>query len=1276
MLSTLFRWSSGESDKEGLNSRNYITVVPRVQNETVFSINSTTYTVKKRHPLDMSLNTFIRDVANLKGTKFMCEEGGCGCCVVTASASNPATGEVRVFAVNSCLTLVRSCHGWSVTTVEGLGSKQKGYHPIQATLAQFNGTQCGYCSPGMVMNMYSLHTAKKNITMQEVEDSFGGNICRCTGYRPILDAFKSLCVDAPQQLRDVCPDIEDTARAQCRGRRGRECTAEMPAHVGRAGASWYRVSSVDDIFHVFRLAGDLACQLVAGHTARGVYPDQAEPQVYIDVRPVAELHAVRVADDCVTFGANITLTEFLEYLRDNCAMKGYSYFAPMAEHISLVANVPVRNMASVAGNLIIKHQHNEFYSDLFLLLETVGAILVIRDISGRVINVGPEELLKLDMTRKVIVHFILCPLENYTLKSYKIMPRAQNVHAIVNAGFLMKLGCDGSQQLLDKPRIVYGGISPKFVHASSTEEYLRNKDLSQQKTVSRAVSSLGAELQPEDNPPEMGPAFRKGLAQSLFYKCVLSLVGDKARKEFRSGGQVLKRSLSSGKQQYQTTPSDYPVGKPISKLEALPQCSGEAEYVNDRHALPGELHAAFVLTSVPNGSIVSISTTEALKVSDVVAFYSAKDIPGRNNAIPNPTLITFENEELFCSGAVLYHGQPVGVIVAKTRRAAIRAKELVKIDYKDVTKPIIHVREALPQQDQRVGTASTSTPITGATHVVEGKFDMGSQYHYHMETQTCCVVPTENGLEVYPSTQWHSLCQVAIAQILDIEENSISVRVRRLGGAFGGKLTRANFVAAACALAAHLLRRPVRMAMAMSDNMAAFGKRDEVAVDYKVGVDDNGKILYLESYLYDNLGSSENENPIFLMVPGFKNCYDSDDWSVIAQKAKTNTPSSIFTRSPGSFNGTASIETIMEHIAKETSTDPVQVRLNNLKSGEPTATFIEAIKQSSDYADRKLQIDSFNKENRWMKKGISLVPMRWNVVFGGSMHCLVSIYAGDGSVDVSHGGIECGQGINTKVAQVVSYTLGIPLGLVAVKPTNSLTAANDFTTGGSVASDSVCFAAIECCKELRRRLQPTAQSMQDPAWTALVSKAAQDGVDLVASQMFSVNEGSPYYVYGACVLEIELDVLTGRFQIARADILEDAGKSISPNVDIGQIEGAFVMGLGLCTSEEIEYDEDTGRLLTNRSWNYWPPGAKDIPVDFRVEMQKNMPNPVGVLRSKTTGEPAVCLSTALIFALRNAIESARRDSGGDGGWFGLRIPLTTERIWDYCLNNTSQFRIQ
>uniref|UniRef100_A0A0K8S633 Xanthine dehydrogenase n=2 Tax=Lygus hesperus TaxID=30085 RepID=A0A0K8S633_LYGHE len=1267
----------------------------RYESQIEFSINGKPYIVSNEQlSANTSLNEFIREHAHLKGTKFMCLEGGCGACIVSVQ-SQQSSGNTHSYSVNSCLIPVFACHGWAITTIEGLGSGASGYHNLQKRLAAASGSQCGYCSPGMVMNMHSLMESNPTMSMEDIENSFGGNICRCTGYRPILDAFKSFAVDAPNHLVNKLKDIEDLhfpkPTKTCDGTScGNKCgTIVCPPKAPKTrvflnlkgGESWYRPVAVKEIFELFDMIGDASYQFVVGNTGHGVYRVYDAPQVFIDLNGVGELATTSVSSNSLVLGANVSLTEAMEMFRkvSKDRPSAYGYCDVLADHIDLIANVPVRNVGSLAGNLSLKHQHPEFPSDIFLILETVGAQLTIADCSGMQTTVGVKDWLSTSMQKKLIVNVMMKPLDNsYILKTFKIMPRAQNAHAHVNAGFLFKVDRGNGFQILEQPTIVFGGINPSFVHASSTEEYFSGKPLMDNGTLQGALKILEKELDPNQVLPDPSPDYRKGLALSLLYKFTLLADPDKVEERVKSGGPILKRSVSTGKQDFDSDRSQWPLNQPVPKLEGLMQCSGEAEYTNDIPQFKEEVWAQLVLCDRAMATIKNVDTSEAMKMPGVMAYFDAKDIPGQNMYNPIPGN---KQDPVFVEGTTNYAGQAVGVIIADTHMNAIEAAKKVKINYSKMGMPVCEVEEVVTKKmTNRINEFAAVAPTKkkgDAKFKLKGKWDLKSQYHFTMETLTCVAVPKENQLDIYVPSQYPTALQKVVSSALNIPLNRIDVTVRRLGGGYGIKVDRPNHTSIVCGLAATLLHRPVRMVVNLENCMEWSGKRLPNYCEYEVGVNDNGEIQYLDANMYQGNGHLPNAFMANYSIGHLDNGYDPSTFNVKMFGVITDTPWNTWCRAPGSTECISMMENIMEHIANVVDKDPISVRLANLQKGSPIPGMIEDAKNIADYDRRMASIEEFNQNNRWKKRGMNLSSMGYPFHFWAHFFANVSIYSGDGSVAISHGGIEMGQGINTKAAQVAAKFLGVDLSMVTVKPVTTFENPNNSPTGGCQGSDCVCYAVMMSCQELNRRLAPVRAKLGKKAsWVDVVQAADAEAINLRHSYLFTPKDNvKSYMIYGVAITEVEVDVLTGQFMVRRVDLLEDAGQSISPEVDIGQVEGAFVMGMGYFTSEETVHNLETGALMTNRTWNYKPPGARDIPEDFRVTLRKKSNNPMGTLGSKATGEPPFCLSCTVPLAIRNAIESSRSDSGLNESWFEMSTPYTTERIWMACQNDPQKYTI-
>ena len=556
----------------------------------------------------------------------MCLEGGCGACVVAITGTHPVTNAKSTWAVNSCLQNIYSCHGMEILTVEGIGSKKNGMHQVQQRLADFNGTQCGYCSPGMVMNMFSLLEANSGkVTMKEIENSFGGNICRCTGYRPILDAFKSFAVDADERLKAMCRDIEDLGGIKSCPKTGVICKVQCNAvNISKIplkiqfdeDREWHKVFNLSELFEVLGKIGNSPYMLVAGNTAHGVYRRSPDLKVFIDVSTINELRSHKVNTDSLELGGGVTLTEVMEiFTKLSNENKNFEYLSELVKHIDIIANVPVRNNGSLAGNYMIKNQQKGFPSDLFIIFEPLSVIVSISD-GKKVQSLSSKEFLTFNMDKKVVIKFTLPKMDSsiFFFRSFKIMPRAQNAHAYVNAGFLLEL--NDQKSLIVSAKLCFGGIEDSFIHAEKTEQILVGKDPFSNETLQEALKALKVELKPDWILPDASPDYRKNLAMSLFYKFMLMIVPEtKSITRYKSGGAILQRELSTGTQVIDTYEKNWPLTKNIPKIEADVQCTGEAKYVNDFPSMYDEVFGAFVMAKLVHGKIASIDASRALVCS-------------------------------------------------------------------------------------------------------------------------------------------------------------------------------------------------------------------------------------------------------------------------------------------------------------------------------------------------------------------------------------------------------------------------------------------------------------------------------------------------------------------------------------------------------------------------------------------------------------------------------------------------------------------------------------
>ncbi|ODN05815.1 Aldehyde oxidase 4 [Orchesella cincta] len=1032
----------------------------------VFHINGQKHSVDANSNIGptTALVDYIRDVANLKGTKVMCREGGCGACTVTAKVIDPATGAEIQKSVNACLTPVLSCDGWDISTVESLGNKQEGYHVIQNRLVNFHGTQCGYCTPGMVMNMHALLGAKKDLQMEDIEKNLDGNICRCTGYRPILDAFKSLAKDASIELQQKCSDIEDCATCPMKKANGASCSGKAKVSTSNSlklpsGEEWVVAKNLENALitaHQSKSNG-ADYRFVAGNTSTGIFKNQGPYKTFIDINGIPELKKTSVDKNGIVLGGGTTLTETINLLRESAKLPGFEYGKRASTHLERVANVSVRN----------------------------------------------------------------------------ITRRYQNAHAYVNAGFLFKVNKGTGVTVAEKPRIVYGGVSAAFIHATAAELSLQGKDLTDEKTLRDALQALEKEVRPDVGPLESSPFYRIQLAKTLLYKTILEIIGEKAAQKFRSGSSDLERIITKGKQTYDASQAETNLYKSVPKYEGTIQASGEAEYTADIPFQTNELFGAFVLSTVPNGNIKNMDASAALKIPGVERFVTAKDIPGINDVMKFHFFPNTTPEPVFADDKVSNHGQALGLILATSKDVAVKAAKLVNVTYENVTKPVVNIDDAVAKakedgslQKQTMGTFSLPPPEdVKVANTLKGTLKFGSQYHFFMETISVVCHPREDGIDIYCLDGNGSN---AVALVLNIPTNSINVQVRRLGGGFGGKATRPNFVGS------RLRSRDLGYRSTMSNCFRFRDKYEHVRKTPSLShplrrFDENGKIGSLKSDLICDPGSSANESSAITALVHIQNCYKAAGWEVSPRFVYTNTPSNTPCRAPGSVQAVAAIEWIMDHIANHLKKDPLEVRKANFLAngdkllftfleGQPTydrenliPDMIENMKATADYEARLAFIETFNK-----------------------------------------------------VIQTVAQVLQIPMDRIKIKASNNFVAANALVTGGSTGSELTCYSAIKACEELRENLRPILEKLEDPSWDKLIQAAAAAKVKLTASYTPTAKDDiKGYDVWVLNATEVEIDVLTGEYKIIRTDLYEDVGRSLSPATGEPSTDAAFSVVLAM-----------------------------------------------------------------------------------------------------------------
>jgi xanthine dehydrogenase large subunit len=746
--------------------------------------------------------------------------------------------------------------------------------------------------------------------------------------------------------------------------------------------------------------------------------------------------------------------------------------------------------------------------------------------------------------------------------------------------------------------------------------------------------------------------------------------------------------------------------------------TGGATFTDDMPELAGTLYAAIIKSPVAHGELIGdgIDRDAILKAHGVVAVYTAKDIPGENNCGP-----IVHDDPFLAIGKVEFLGQAVAVVVARdmlyAREAAHNAKVLVK-----ELKPILTIDEAMAAQSfvmpaKGITRGNASEAIAKAPRKVKGSTETGQQEQFYMEGQITYAVPREDGqLTLYCSTQHPDGNQREAASALNLSTNDVEVICRRMGGGFGGKEGNASIFSQSAALAAFKLQRPVKLRVNRDDDMMITGKRHDFRIDYEVGYDDEGRILGADITLMSRCGYSiDYSGPVNdRACLHIDNCYYIPNLKLISHRCKTNTQSATAFRGFGGPQGMFGIETVIEEIANDIGKDPLDVRLLNIYkdpaiSGNPATMVtqygqtiadwvgdkvIDQVASEAKYRERRDSVNAFNKVNKRRKRGLALVPLKFGISFTATMlnqgGALLNIYM-DGSVSCNHGGTEMGQGLNTKMAQVCADGLGIDIKYVRVTGTDTQKVPNASATSASSGADINGAAIMNATAQMRARLAPVAANMlgckdtdvsfannmahgggKSVAWTAVAKQAWMDRVGLSVTGFYMTPEikydfatltghAFYYYCYGASVSEVEIDTRTGEYWIKAVDIVHDAGKSINPAIDKGQIEGGYVQGMGWLTMEECIWDKK-GKFLTHGPSTYKIPVAGDIPEHFKVTLFDGSNLKPTPFYSKAVGEPPLMLALSTFFALRDAVSA----SADHKTVVHMSAPATPEKILMTC----------
>ena len=1232
-------------------------------------------------PTNLTLLEYLRGIGQT-GSKEGCAEGDCGACSV-AMIDRDAQGRATYRAFNSCLVPLPLMAGREIVTVEGVAGA-KTLHPVQRAMVACHGSQCGYCTPGFIMSLFEGYYRDDLKTPSQLDDQLCGNLCRCTGYRPIREAAN----EARAQKSNG--DAQD-------GFAGRLKSA--PTGVGaaeyRAGTEhFFRPASLAALLRL--LKENPEARMIAGATELGLEITKKYKKfpALVSVEAVPELKIIESTEGEWRIGAAVTLTE----IEDNLSGE----YPALGEMLRVFGSRQIRNRATLGGNLATASP----IGDSAPLLLALDAKAVIASLSGErtlpleefFISYRKTALQSGEVLKAVLVpRGVSAAGRRRMFEWYKVSKRREMDISTVAGCFVVDLDADG---VVRHARLGYGGVAAMPVRARKTEQALLGKKWSEE-LVRGVLPILRTEFTPISD--VRGDAkYRLELITSLLEKFYFEATEN-------------ENHLSPVSSNNQSTPSPFPLpqwgrgGKigeapgfaaaseerPSPHESAHKHVTGEAIYTDDQTAGRRILETWPVCSPHARAKILKRDATEARKLPGIHAVLLAEDVPGLNDVGA-----VKKDEILLADRDVFFHGHPVALVVGESLEACRAAATKVVVEYEPL-KPLLSLAQAVAEgsfhnEPNFIRRGDVDAGLKAAPLMLEGEFEMGGQEHFYLETHAAWAEPGEDGtMLVTSSTQHPSEVQAVVSHVLHLPANKVVVQSPRMGGGFGGKETQANTPAALAALAAHHTGRAVRVRFNRDQDMMITGHRHPFLARFQVGHDAAGKLLAVKAQLYSNGGWSLDLSQAVTDRALFHvdNCYYIPQVEFRGQVAKLNVSSNTAFRGFGGPQGMLVIEEIIDRVARRLGLPPEEVRERNLYrgSGETNTTHygqeIEdnripmiwgELKQASDLAQRREELRQWNAQRPHRKRGLAMTPVKFGISFTvthlNQAGALVLIYQ-DGTVQVNHGGTEMGQGIHTNMRAIAAKELGIAPEDIRVMHTSTDKVPNTSATAASSGTDLNGAAVKNACEILRGRLAPVAagllgkktgreiapkqvefcagmafekahQEIKVPI-VEVTKTAYLERVSLSAAGFYRTPDihwnrekgrGKPfhYFAYGAAVTEVEVDGFTGMMRVLRTDILQDVGDSINAGVNRGQVEGGFVQGMGWLTGEELKWDEQ-GRLLTHSPDTYKIPSIGDTPEIFNVRFLERATQGNVIHGSKAVGEPPLMLAISVREAIRDAV---------------------------------------
>ncbi|MBX3202484.1 MAG: xanthine dehydrogenase molybdopterin binding subunit [Labilithrix sp.] len=1237
------------------------------------------------------------------GTKEGCAEGDCGACSVALVDVN-AHGERTYRAVNACITLLPMVAGREIVTVEGVASPD-GLHPVQQAMVDRYGSQCGYCTPGFVLSMFEAYYRTDladggGDARAKIGDQLNGNLCRCTGYRPIRDAM----LDALEAKRaGATPPREDLFQVRL------SKTAPMPASPAleyeAGGQAFLRPTSLEELYAIKAEHGARA-ELVAGATEIGVYINKQHRRypLLVSTDGVRALAAIEKDDAVWRVGGNATLTSLEEALAGEYPMIDKMLWA--------FASRQIRNRATLAGNIVTASP----IGDMPPILLALDAQIVLEKASAgetasRTVPIAEffTAYRRSVLAPEEVVRWVILPRSTPAanggtrrMDSYKVSKRRELDISITAAAFVVDTDASG---VVTHARLAFGGVAATPARAKKTEAHLVGKRWDDA-TLASACEILAGEFTPLDD-HRSGAAYRRDLVVSLFEKFF------RGERSSAQDEQLLFEPTAPAPREA----SD--ASRALGHESAVGHVTGGALYVDDVAARRDMLVIWPVSSPHARARVVAVDAGEAQQQPGVAAVLTANDVPGMNDVGA-----VRHDEPLFAAvgGEASFQGHVVALVVGASYEACRLAAAKVKVEYEPLP-PVLGLRDAIAKESYHtqphvIRRGDCDAALAESAHRFSGEIEIGGQEHFYLESHACWAEPGEDGeVFVSSSTQHPTEVQAVVAHVLDLPRNKVTVQSPRMGGGFGGKETQGNGWAAFVALAAQKTGKPVRVQLDRDLDMALTGKRHPFFARFDVGHDADGRLMAARVALVSDggwaldLSESITDRGLFHL----DNAYYVPACDFSGRVAKTNVVSHTAFRGFGGPQGMVVMEEILDRVARRLGLGAEIVRERNLYrgTGETNTTHYgqpldderipamwSRLLDTSRFTERRRAIDAFNAESgEGVKRGLAITPVKFGISFTATWlnqaGALVLVYR-DGTVQVNHGGTEMGQGLDTKMLGVAMRELGVPADVVRVMRTQTDKVPNTSATAASSGSDLNGQAVRDACGAIRERLAPIAaellsaeSSMAVPAsavvfergvarapqvpgveipFARVVDRAYMKQVQLSASGFYRTpgigydrakGRGRPFYyfAYGAAVTEVEVDGYTGMKRVRAVDILHDVGESLNPGVDRGQIEGAFVQGMGWLTGEELRWNAQ-GKLLSHSASTYQIPSIGDAPERFVVELLPNAAQPGVIHGSKAVGEPPLMLAISVREAIRDAVGAF----GARGGEVPLASPATHEAI--------------